>query len=155
MKPISVARAVLVGGVVAATLDLAFALSFAAYNGATPQRLLQTVASGWLGEAAFAGGWSTAALGFASHYALSLLWAGLFALAAKQVPALLRQALLTAIAFGIVVFFTMRLVVLPLSAFPRPVSFKPLGTVLDLLSHMFLFAWPIVAWTRRALAAPP
>jgi hypothetical protein len=37
----------------------------------------------------------------------------------------------------------MRLVVLPLSAFPFPVRFKPLNTVLDLMSHMFFFGVPI------------
>ena len=46
------------------------------------------------------------------------------------------------IVFGIFVFFSMRLVVLPLSAFPYPVTFKPLATTLDLLSHAVLFGVP-------------
>jgi hypothetical protein len=45
----------------------------------------------------------------------------------------------------------MRLVVLPLSAFPRPVTFKPLATVMDLASHIFLFGLPIVWATRKAI----
>jgi uncharacterized membrane protein YagU involved in acid resistance len=51
--------------------------------------------------------------------------------------------------FGILVFFTMRLVVLPLSAFPHPVSFKPVSAGLDLLSHMFLFGVPIALAAAR------
>ena len=47
----------------------------------------------------------------------------------------------------------MRLVVLPLSAYPRPVTFKPLATVLDLLSHMVLFAGPVVVLVARAVRA--
>ena len=46
----------------------------------------------------------------------------------------------------------MRLVVLPLSAFPRPVTFKPLATVLDLLSHMLLFGFPIAWAASKAIA---
>jgi hypothetical protein len=61
--------------------------------------------------------------------------------------------LLAAIVFGAVVFLSMRLIVLPLSAYPRPVTFKPLATVLDGLSHMLLFALPIVLAVRRALRA--
>jgi hypothetical protein len=55
--------------------------------------------------------------------------------------------------FGVLVFLCMRLIVLPLSAFPRPVSFEPLASTLDLLSHMFLFGVPIAAAASKALGA--
>ena len=55
-------------------------------------------------------------------------------------------------AFGIAVLLFMRLVVLPVSAFPHPMSFKPLATALDLLSHMFLFGVPIALAARKASA---
>jgi hypothetical protein len=45
----------------------------------------------------------------------------------------------------------MRLVVLPASAFPFPVTFKPLATTLDLLSHTFLFGVPIALAIRKAV----
>ena len=44
-------HAVLVGGLIAGTLDILFALTYAAVNGVGPLRLLQTVASGLLGDA--------------------------------------------------------------------------------------------------------
>jgi hypothetical protein len=56
---------------------------------------------------------------------------------------LLSRRVLAGIAFGVVAFLVMRLVVLPLSAYPRPVTFKPLATTLDLLSHTLLFGVPI------------
>jgi len=146
-------HAILVGGAIAGAGDLLFAISFAAANGTPPMRLLQTIASGLLGTSAFDGGGSTAALGLAAHFALSWLWAALFLLAAGGVSALMRYPIASGIAFGIVVFLAMRLVVLPLSAFPYPVSFKPLATVLDLLSHMLLFGVPIAIAVRRAVAA--
>jgi uncharacterized membrane protein YagU involved in acid resistance len=147
----SVPQAVLVGGALAGLLDITFAITFAMYNGLTPERLLQVVASGLLGKAAYSGGSATAAFGLACHFALSLVWMTLFLLAARQIPALAARPLISAVGFGIVVFLVMRLVVLPLSAFPSQVTFKPLATALDLLSHMFLFALPVVWSTRRAL----
>ena len=147
--------AVFVGGTIAGALDVAFALSFAAYNGVGPLRLLQTVASGALGNAAFSGGLSTAVLGLAFHFGISYLWAALFVGSAWRFPSLAHQSLLSGASFGIVVFLTMRFIVLPLSAFPRPMNFPPLATVLDLLLHMLLFGVPIVVVTSKALARRP
>src|SRR5262249_2934671 len=122
----SYASAVLLGGSVAGALDIIFAISFAAYNGVAPVRLLQIVASGLLGAEAFTGGVPVAFLGLALHFALSFLWASMFFGVASRAPSLTRHPFVAGVAFGIVVFFAMRLVVLPLSAFPYPVSFKPL-----------------------------
>lgn len=143
--------AVLLGGSIAGALDIIFAISFAAYNGATPVRLLQTVASGLLGTAAFTGGVPVAALGLALHFGMSLLWAGAFLLLATFVPTITLRPMVSGIVFGAFVFLVMRLIVLPLSAFPYPVAFKPLATVLDLLSHMFLFGVPISWAIHRAM----
>lgn len=147
--------AVLVGGTLGGALDILFAISFAAYNGATPVRLLQTVASGWRGGAAFSGGGAAAALGLALHFGMSYLWAAGFLFLARRVPWLARRPVGSGMIFGIAVFFAMRLVVLPLSAFPYPVTFKPLATVLDLLSHMLLFGLPIALAVSKAVRAPP
>jgi uncharacterized membrane protein YagU involved in acid resistance len=145
MRQRSVLWAILVGGTIAGLLNILFAVSFAASQGAPALFVLQSVASGALGDAAFSGGSSTAALGLVFHFGLSYLWAAFFLAAASQLPNLARHPLIAGVLFGVVVFLTMRLLVLPLSAFPRPVTFKPLATVLDLLSHAFLFGAPI-AW---------
>jgi uncharacterized membrane protein YagU involved in acid resistance len=154
MTPMKSARlsAVLLGGSIAAALDITFAISFAAYNGAAPVRLLQTVASGLLGSAAFTGGIPAAALGLALHFGMSILWAGVFLAVASLMPALALRPVMSGIAFGVFVFLSMRLIVLPLSAFPYPVTFKPLATTLDLLSHMLLFGVPIAWVIRRGLS---
>jgi uncharacterized membrane protein YagU involved in acid resistance len=153
MKQRTVIWAFLVGGTIAGALDILFAISFASYRGMAPAHLLQTVASGALGNAAFSGGVSTAALGLALHFALSYLWAAIFLIATWRIPVLARRPLISGIGFGVVVFLTMRLVVLPLSAFPFPVTFKPLGSVLDLLSHMCLFGFPIAAAAGKTALA--
>lgn len=153
MSTSSVAKAAITGGLLGGLLDLVFAVSFAAANGVGPLRVFETIASGWLGAAAFDGGAGVAAIGVGSHFLLAVIWALAFATLARRVPVLLVHPVVTACAFGIVVFLTMRLVVLPLSAYPRPVTFKPLSTVLDLASHMLLFALPIVLALRRAVRA--
>ena len=148
-------RAVLAGGLIAGTLDIAFAISFAAYNGTSPAQLLQVVASGAFGKDALDGGPPMAAFGLAAHMVLSLAWAMVYLLLARSMPQLaMRHAVAGGVAFGIVVFLAMRLVVLPVSAFPYPVRFRPVATVLDLLSHMFLFGLPVALAIGKAMRLP-
>lgn len=146
-------KAVIIGGLIGGAGDLAYALAWAGAHGTAPVTLLQVVASGAFGQAAFDGGMATAAAGFGFHFLMSLLWACVLVLAARRMPALARRPVLAAGVFGLLVFLAMRLVVLPLSAFPFPVRFKPLGTALDLASHVFLFALPMVLAARRFCVA--
>lgn len=141
-------KAIVVGGLAGGAGDLLFAIAWAAFHGMAPQKLLQVIASGWFGNAAFDGGWNTATIGFASHFGIALVVAALFSMLATRMPALLERPLVAGIALGIATFLMMRLVVLPLSAFPFPVKMFTVGAGLDLLSHMFLFGTPI-AFARR------
>jgi len=149
-------RAVLIGGSIGGALDIGFAITWAAINGRSPEWLLQTVATGLLGKAAYEGGLAAAILGLAAHFALSCGWAGLFVMAASRARVLAAKPWFAGPVFGILVFFAMRLVILPLSAFPYPVSFSQPGATYDLLSHMFLFGLPIaLAAARSVLPAQP
>lgn len=153
MKLRTDASTILLGGAIAGALDLLFATTFAGFNGVAPTRVLQTIASGLLGNAAFAGGAGIAILGLLLHFAITCVLAGLFLLVARRAPLLGRWPVWSGIVFGIGVFLVMRLVVLPLSAYPRPVTFRPLATVLDLLSHMLLVGVPISLVARKRLGA--
>ncbi|GAA5004303.1 hypothetical protein FNZ56_07295 [Pseudoluteimonas lycopersici] len=141
-------KAIVVGGLLGGAGDLLFAIAWAGINGMAPQKLLQVIASGWFGQAAFEGGWNTAAIGFASHFGIALVVAALFSALVTRVPGLLERPLVAGMALGVATFLVMRLVVLPLSAFPFPVKMFTLGAALDLLSHLFLFGTPI-AFARR------
>ena len=147
----SLSGAILAGGAIGGALDLLFAVTFAGYNGASPTRVFQVIASGLLGNAAFTSGTFVPVLGVACHFALSWIWAAVFAAVAWRFRALASRPLLAGMLFGIVVFLCMRLAVLPLSAYPRPVTFPPLASVLDLLSHMFLFGVPIAVIVSRQI----
>lgn len=153
MKQMTVPRAIITSGLMGGALDLVFAVSFAAYRGVMPTRVFQAIASGVLGNDAFSGGAGVSAFGMACHFTLSILWAALFAGLASQFPKIARKPLAAGIGFGLVVFLAMRLIVLPLSAYPKPVTFAPLATVLDLLSHMLLFGLPIAWFVGRAALA--
>jgi hypothetical protein len=66
-------------------------------------------------------------------------------------PRLIEKPLMYGFLFGAIVFVTMRLVILPLSAFPYPVSFTSLGAGLDLVSHLFFFGLPIALAAAKNL----
>lgn len=154
MRQRSTIWALLVGGSIAGALDILFAITYACVRGSSAQSLLQTVASGLLGESAYSGGWAAAGTGLGLHFLISYLFAGGFLVAARSLRILAERPLVSGVLFGIGVFFVMRLLVLPLSAFPHPVTFSPMAWGLDLLSHMFLFGVPISLANRRAVFEP-
>lgn len=150
MRRLSPVKAILLGGAIGGLGDIVFAIGMALARGDTAQHLLQLVASGALGESAFARGWSSAALGLALHFMLSFGWAALLVLAARMRPGLVRRPPWAALGYGLLVLLAMRLVVLPLSAFPYPSRLTPSWPLfLDGLSHVFLFALPMVLTARR------
>lgn len=148
------AFAILVGGSIAGVLDITYAMTFSVLRGGTAVQLLQTVASGLLGASSYDGGIATAALGLFLHFLLAFMFAAAFFVAGRRHRILTRHAVASGVLYGLVVFAIMNFLVLPLSAFPHPVTFSPLATVTDLLSHMLFVGLPIAFATRRALSQP-
>lgn len=146
------AFAILVGGGIAATLDIAYALSFwFFYRDVAPVRVLHSIAGGLLGlPAAQAGGNATALLGLGLHYAIALCMAAAFYLVSLRIRALTRQPVLVGIAYGVLLYAIMNFIVLPLSALPAHAWTLSLATFGDLCSHMFFVSIPIALATRRA-----
>jgi uncharacterized protein YacL len=111
----------LIGGLVLGTLDISFAITFWGIGyGVSPVRVLQSVARGVLGNASFEGGARTAVLGGVLHYAIAICMAVAFYLASQRLPALIRRPVAWGVAYGIVLYLVMNLVVLPLSAVGMP-----------------------------------
>lgn len=148
------AFAILVGGSIAGVLDITYAMTFSVLRGGTAVQLLQTVASGLLGASSYDGGIATAALGLFLHFLLAFMFAAAFFVAGRLHRILTRHAVASGVLYGLVVFAIMNFLVLPLSAFPHPVTFSPLATATDLLSHMLFVGLPIALATRRALSQP-
>ena len=145
--------AILVGGSIAGACDLTYAIVFSGWHGVPALRILQSVASGVLGSAAYQGGAATGALGFVLHFLISYAAAAIFYVAALRFDFLTRQAILAGALFGMLVYGVMNLVVLPLSAFPHKVTFPAVLLFSSLFVHMFFFGVPIALAARRALRA--
>jgi hypothetical protein len=76
---------ILLGGLVAGFFDITYATVFSYLrSGIAPIRILQSVASGWLGPAAFDGGAPAAALGLVTHFGIALTAAAIFVLASQR-----------------------------------------------------------------------
>jgi hypothetical protein len=134
--------------------DITYAILFSYFrSGTTPQRLLQSVASGWFGRAAFDGGWATALAGLGFHFLIAFTITAIFFLAASRVPSLVRNPMVTGPLYGIGVYIVMNYAVIPLSKIgPRP--FPPASVFISgVLVHMFVIGLPIALGARRARAA--
>ncbi len=145
-----VAGRIVLAGAVAATCDIAYALLFFGWKGVPAERILQSVASGLLGNAAFKGGAATAALGLALHYAILMVAAALFWLVARRWRWLRDEPITTGLLYGLAIFAFMNFLVLPLSAYPFAMTYPLLRTATGLLVHMVGVGLPISLITRRA-----
>jgi hypothetical protein len=148
MRP-QLLQAILWGGLSAGVLDFIGACVTNAARGVTPLRIAQSIASGWLGAAAFRGGYKTAALGVTSHFLIALTAAAVFVFISRQLPILLEHVYVSGALYGVAVFWFIQLVVLPLSA----ISFKPslaLSVVVTgMLVHILCVGLPIVLRAKR------
>jgi hypothetical protein len=142
---------VLAGGLNAGALDILYAYTFWTVKSQMPaQRIFQSVAAGLLGDASFQGGWSTAALGVALHFVISITVALVYYLVALRWSLLWRQPLLSGTIYGLLVYGVMNYIVLPMSAGGSG-SKDPLWIGLSILVHMFLIGVPCAVFGRRAV----
>ncbi len=146
----SATRAVVVGGAIAGVLDEIFAVVAYVYvlKAYSIVGVLQYIASGALGSAAFAGGLATAALGVGIHFAIAFAFGTLYVVAARSAPALREHDLLFGALYGAAIWCLMDLVVLPHSGTPQ----APLrATVFAsfLIDHALFVGLPIALAARR------
>lgn len=151
MRPHPAVFAILVGGGVGGAIDITYALVFWAIRGVPAARVLQSVASGLLGVGAASGGLPTAALGLCLHFFIAFSFAAFFYLVSRRAPLLVRHAILSGIVYGVGIYALMNLVVVPMSAFPRKLTFPPLVLWTGLFVHMFGIGLPMALATRKAL----
>jgi hypothetical protein len=142
-------RAILWGGLIAGTLDLLAAFVNSGLRGASPARVLQAVASGLLGADAFNGGFATAALGLMLHFFIATSATAVYYAASRKLKALVDQAIVCGLAYGIPVYLVMNHVVLPLSAVPFKISHTLGHIVTAVLILMFCVGLPIAFVVRR------
>jgi len=107
-----------------------------------PIRVLQSVASGWMGKDAFAGGGRTAALGLAFHFLIAFTAATVFYLASRKIGFLLSSVWVAGALYGVLVYGFMYWVVMPLSNVRRgPFSWEVESTAI--VTHIVCVGLPI------------
>ena len=96
------------------TLDISDAFIFYGLRGVTPTRILQGIASGALGRAAFGMGNRSAILGLFFHFFIAFSATTVFLLASHRLP-VASHPLLFGTLFGVALYIVMNYIVLPLS----------------------------------------
>jgi len=139
---------ILYGTLVVGTLDLLDAFIFFGWrSGATPGRILQSIASGVYGRNASRMGIHSMGAGFLLHYLIAFLIVAIFYAVSRAIPLLRKQTVVAGILYGIAAYFVMNYVVIPLSAAGRGPFVLPVF-INGILIHALGVGLP-AAWFAR------
>ena len=142
-------KALALGTLAVGILDILDALIFFGLRGVQPIRIFQAIAAGLLGREAFQGGLATAVLGGVLHFFIAFVIVVVYFLASRRAPVLTRHAVALGMAYGLVVYFVMSHIVIPLSAASQgPFSFPVF--VNGILIHAFGVGLPAALFARAA-----
>lgn len=111
--------------------------------------VLQYVASGAMGNAAFTGGLATALLGLVLDFFMTTVMAFVFILSVDRIPLLRRHLIPGSLLYGFGVFIVMNFIVLPLSAAPT-LPAPPMWLFIEMiLEHILLIGLPLGILMRQ------
>jgi hypothetical protein len=135
---LSTGQALLWGAITVGVLDLLDAFVFFGLRGVPPVGILQSIASGLLGAAAYQGGLPAAALGLGLHFFIAFGVVCVYVVAGRIWPALHRRPWLFGPLYGVVVYVVMNQVVVPWSAAalgggPTPLAVRINGVLIHML----------------------
>jgi hypothetical protein len=137
------------GGLLAGALDITYAGVFWGVKAAVPfRRILQSVAAGLLGPAAFEGGPPTAALGLTLHLSIATAMSLTYFVVSLGMPVLRARPWLFGGLYGAALYVVMNYVVVPLSATSAG-AFDPVWVTCSVIVHVFLIGMPIAVFARR------
>jgi hypothetical protein len=146
-------RAILIAGLIAGVLDITYACIHSYLRrGTKPTIILQSVASGALGQSAYQGGIKTAILGLGFHFLIALIAAAVYYFASRVLRVLVTHAVICGILYGVGVYLVMNCIVLQLSAIHAtryPWHYPKSVLIGGLLIHMFGIGLPIALVVRR------
>ena len=134
---------------VCGTLDILFAMILTILRGRHIPDMLRFVASGPFPGATGWGG-AGALLGLCVHYTLMAIMAAVFVLFARRLPRTLGAPFLSGLAYGIVTWAVMNLLVVPLR-FPQAWPPTKLAIATQLFAHIVLVGLPTSYIARRYL----
>jgi hypothetical protein len=143
----SLARPILIGTLIAGTLDILAATILSSIYGNGPMPMLRSVASGPFPDASH---WGTAGslLGLAVHFALMAIMVTIFVLAATRLRALWQQPILWGVLYGLATYVVMNWIVVPLR-FQTPLPPSTRAIVTQLFCHIVLVGIPVALVTAQ------
>jgi hypothetical protein len=107
-------------GLLAGTLDITAACINAFISrGTSPVIVLKYIAGGFFGKEAFTGGAGMAVVGLLFHYLIAYSFTAFFFLIYPSLKFLSKNAVLTAIVYGIFIYVVMDLIILPFTRVPK------------------------------------
>ncbi|HEY4070638.1 MAG TPA: hypothetical protein VGM04_03665 [Sphingomicrobium sp.] len=143
LKPIAIATAI------SGTLDILFAMILTLWFGREIPNMLRTVASGPF-PAAPDMGTTGAIIGLGVHFALMAIMATALMLLVRWRPQLADAPLRTGLAYGVITYFIMNWLVVPLR-FGTPLPPKTLSIATQLFAHIVLVGIPMAYVAARYL----
>jgi hypothetical protein len=153
-KPIALGAAIFYGGLIAGILDAADnVVAYYFIAGFDPIQVLQSIASGFCGAAAFQKGISSALVGLRAHFFITFSVAAIYVGATRFLPVLSSEAVMWGTIYGAAVFIVMNLVVLPHTAVVKSPLSLPL-LLNGVLAHVFFVGLPIALAARRFTNQP-
>lgn len=148
-EPTSLFVSVIGAWLLAGTLDITGAtIHFKLRGGGSLSKLLQFIASGMLGRVAYDKGNASAALGLVLHYLFALIWTVVFFVAARAIPWLTQNAILSGVIYAIFVWGVMSFIVIPFSKIgKRPINV--LQSLIGLCILIVCIGLPIALLAQR------
>lgn len=141
------------GGLLIGIFDLLFAFTFyGLILGVPPLRIFQSVAAGVLGRpTAIAGGVRTFILGIVLHFVVATCIATVYFLATQFLPILVRHPVISGVIYGVMAYFGMKWIVLPLSAIGQRGAIPRLPIlVTEVIGHAVLVGLPVALLARHS-----
>jgi len=140
---------ILFGGLTAGVMDITAAiLTWKIKANVPPIRVLQSVASGWMGKDAFTGGIKTAVLGLGFHFLIAFTATTVFYLVSRKIEFLLNNAWVAGALYGVLVYGFMYWVVMPLSNVKRGL-FSWEVEITAVITHIVCVGLPIALCVKR------
>jgi len=139
-------------GLIAGTLDITENIIFNAFRGITPKMIFQFIASGLIGnKSSLALGAASVALGVLIHYFIATWWTAVYYAASRKMKFLVRNAAISGIVYGGLVYIVMNFVVLPLTRVPHAKAAMTVASrVSGVLALLFCIGLTIALLIRRA-----
>ena len=154
MRKLSATDCIVYGGLVVGALDALDAIVFFGFRGATPVRIFQSIAAGLLGRAAFQAGLRAALLGLAVHFFIAFSIAATYYAASRPFSILVRRPILCGAVYGVLVYFFMNRVVIPLSAIGAAAT-PPLPVFINGIAiHILGVGIPAAFFAARGASKP-